>query len=63
REEAEEMILAARILLGWIDPDEMLEEVEASADADEAETEEAAEGDVAVEAEQADDAAASVSAN
>ncbi|MEM7747218.1 MAG: transcription termination factor NusA [Pseudomonadota bacterium] len=63
REEAEEMILAARILLGWIDPDEMLEEVEASADADEAETEEAAEGDVAVEAEQADDAGASVSAN
>ncbi len=56
REEAEEMILAARILLGWINPDEVLE---ASEEGDEAE----ASGDEsAPEADEAADAAAPVTA-
>ena len=60
REEAEEMILAARILLGWINPDDVLpaegEEVEIEA----AEGEEA---EVSAEESLAEDASAPASAN
>ena len=60
REEAEEMILAARILLGWINPDDVLpaegEEVELEA----AEGEEA---EVSAEESLAEDASAPASAN
>ena len=60
REEAEEMILAARILLGWINPDDVLEASEETDEAEAADDDGSAESD---EAEVAVDAAAPVTAN